>query len=342
MQNLWRDVVFSLRLLGRHRGFTLTSIAVLALGIGVNAGIFGLINTLLFRPRVSAGASGELVGLHSLERDTTSGYRGFSYPNYLDLRDAGGPFRVLAAHNMTVAGLTEGATTRRVMVDIVSANYFDAFAVAPVLGRAFTADEERPGAGIAVAIASYSTWARNNFAPDYLGRAVVLNGRHHTVVGVAPRGFGGTTVVMEPDFYVPLSVHDALQMDAAPNRKPLDRRDYHRLLVVGRLRPGATIESADRELMSIAQRMEAAYPAENARQQLLVRPLSRLNVSTAPSDDAQLYGPVTLLQGLAGMVLLIACLNLVNMMLAHGVSRSREMAIRAEPRSFQLGARVRF
>ena len=328
MQNLWRDVVFSLRLLARHRGFTLTSIAVLALGIGVNAGIFGLINTLLLRPRVSAPGAGELVGLHSLERDTTGGFRGFSYPNYLDLRDAGGPFRVLAAHNMTVAGLTEGDSTRRVMVDIVSANYFDAFAVAPVIGRTFTAAEERPGAGAALAIASYSLWARSNFAPDFLGRAVVLNGRHYTLVGVAPRGFGGTTVVMEPDFYVPLSVHDALQLDAAPNRQPLDRRDYHRLLIVGRLRPGVTIESADRELAAIAGRMEQEYPAENARQQLLVRPLSRLNISTAPSDDQQLYGPVTLLQGLAAIVLLIACLNLVNMMLAHGVSRSREMAIR--------------
>ncbi|HZB24587.1 MAG TPA: ABC transporter permease, partial [Vicinamibacterales bacterium] len=328
MQNLWRDVLFSLRVLARHRGFTLTSIAVLALGIGVNAGIFGLINTLLLRPRVSVPEAGELVGLHSLERDTTGGFRGFSYPNYLDLREAAGPFRVLAAHNLTVAGLTEGDATRRVMVDIVSANYFDAFAVAPVIGRPFTAAEERPGAGSAVAIASYSMWARSNFAPDFLGRAVVLNGRHYTLVGVAPRGFGGTTVVMEPDFYVPLSVHDALQLDAAPNRKPLDRRDYHRLLVVGRLRPGATIESADRELGTIAERMQQAYPAENARHQLLVRPLSRLNISTAPSDDHQLYGPVTLMQGLAGIVLLIACLNLVNMMLAHGVSRSREMAIR--------------
>jgi hypothetical protein len=136
-------------------------------------------------------------------------------------------------------------------------------------------------------------------------------------------------VVIEPDYYVPLSAHNLMESAlVAGDRKTLDRRDYHRLLLIGRMRPGITIEAADRALAAIAQRMGQAYPAENGRHTLLVRPLSRLNISTAPSDDHQLYGPVALLQGLAGVVLLISCLNLANMMLAHGVSRSREMAIR--------------
>jgi predicted permease len=329
MLTLWQDIKFSLRVLARHRGFTLTSIAVLALGIGVNAGIFGLINSLLLRPRVSTTV-GEMVGVHSLERETTGGYRAFSYPNYLDLREASASsFSLLAAHNMAMAGVTEDEITRRAMVDVVSANYFETFGVAPVRGRTFTPAEERPGAPAFVAIASHSMWARTGFADDILGRTVVLNGRPFAVVGVTPRGFAGTTVVIEPDYYVPLSAHNLMETElVAADHKTLDRRDYHRLLLIGRLRPGTTIEAADRDLAAVAQRMEAAYPAENARQTLMARRLSRLNISTAPSDDHQLYGPVALLQGLAGVVLLISCLNLANMMLAHGVSRSREFAIR--------------
>jgi predicted permease len=324
----WQDVRFSLRVLARHRGFTLTSIAVLALGIGVNAGFFTLINSLLLRPRVSSATAGELVAVHSFERETGD-YRAFSYPNYLDIREAAGPFRHLAAHNLALAGLTEGDTTRRVMVDIVSASYFDVLGAPPALGRTFTPQEERPGGDRFVAIASHSTWARAGLAADFLGRTVVLNGRRFTLIGVAPRGFGGTTVVMEPDYYLPLAAHDVMEWElVAGNRKSLDRRDYHRLLVIGRLRPGLTTEAADRELAPIARRLEEAYPAENARRDLQARPLSRLNISTSPSDDHQLYGPVVLLQGLAGVVLLISCLNLANMMLAHGVSRSREIAIR--------------
>jgi predicted permease len=329
MHTLWQDIRFSLRVLSRHRGFALTSILVLALGIGVNAGIFSLINSILLRPRISGPVAGELVGVHSLERDTTGGFRSFSYPNYLDLRGVPGPFSRLAAHHMAMAGVTESETTRRAMVDVVSANYFETFGVAPVIGRTFTPAEEQPGAPAAVAIASHSSWGRTGFADDILGRTVVLNGRPFTLVGVTPRGFAGTTVVIEPDYYVPLSAHEMMETAlVAADRKTLDRRDYHRLLLIGRLRPGTTIEGADRDLAAIARRLEQAYPAENARQTLLARPLSRLNISTAPSDDHQLYGPLALLQGLAGVVLLISCLNLANMMLAHGVSRSREMAIR--------------
>jgi putative ABC transport system permease protein len=328
MLTLWHDIRFSLRVLARHRGFSLTSILVLALGIGVNAGIFSLINSLLLRPRVSTAVAGELVGIYSLDRETGNS-RPFSYPNYLDLRDAAGPFTELAAHNMAMAGITEGETTRRTMVDIVSANYFAVLGAVPALGRTFTREEERPGAATSVAIASYSAWARSGYAADFLGRTEVLNGRPYTLVGVAPRGFGGTTVIMEPDYYVPLAAHDVMEWElVAGTRKTLDRRDYHRLLLIGRLRPGQTTETADRELAPIAQRLAQAYPAENVRLQLLARPLSRLNISTSPSDDHQLYGPVALLQGLAGMVLLISCLNLANMMLAHGVSRNREIAIR--------------
>ena len=329
MHSLWQDLRFSCRVLYRHRGFAATSILVLALGIGINAGIFTLINSLLLRPRLSTAAPGTIVGVHSVEHGESGNSRAFSYPNFEDIRAARGPFTHLAAHNPAFAGVTEGESTRRAMVDIVTANYFDTLGVALARGRTFTAEEDRPGAPAAVAIASYSEWARIGFAEDVLGRTAVLNGRSYTIVGVAPRGFGGPTVIIEPDYYVPLSAHDVIEWDlTAGAKKTLDRRDYHRLLLIGRLPAGVSIGTADREMTSLARRLEEAYPAENARQQLIVRPLSRLNISTSPSDDHQLHGPVALLQGLGGIVLLISCLNLANMLLAHGVSRTKEIAIR--------------
>jgi hypothetical protein len=113
MYTLWQDIRFSVRVLARHRGFAVTSITVLALGIGINAGIFGLINSLLLRPRTSTPVAGELVGVHSMERETTGDSRAFSYPNYADLREAAGPFSQLAAHNMAMAGVTDKDITRR-------------------------------------------------------------------------------------------------------------------------------------------------------------------------------------------------------------------------------------
>jgi predicted permease len=329
MHTLWQDVRFSLRLLARHRGFTVTAVAVLALGIGVNAGIFGLINGLLLRPLPGAQAPGRVVGLYSLEQAASGDYRAFSYSNYADVRDADGPFSQLAAHTLAMAGLTEGETTRRAMVDIVSANFFQTLGVSLALGRTFTAAEERPGSGATVAVASHTYWTRSGLAPDILGQTATINGKAYTIVGVAPRGFSGTTAILEPDFWVPLGAHADVETEFdAGTHRPLDRRDVHRLIVVGRLKPGVTIEQADQALAPIGARLASAFPVENARQQLLVRPLSRLSISTSPSDDRQLYSAVLLLQGLAAVVLLISCLNLANMLLAHGATRTKEIAIR--------------
>ena len=113
------------RLLAKHPGFTITAIGVLMLGIGVNAGIFGIINGLMLRPLAGADAPGEVVGLYSKDRTTERGYRAFSYPGFVDVREAGGPFAHLAAHNVALGGLTENNTTRQTLVDIVSTGYFD-------------------------------------------------------------------------------------------------------------------------------------------------------------------------------------------------------------------------
>jgi putative ABC transport system permease protein len=329
MSNLWQDLRYSLRLLLKHPGFTLTAVGVLTLGIGVNAGIFGIVNGLLLRPLAGADAPGELVGVYSKDRTATRGYRAFSYPGFEDLRSADGPFITVAAHNVALAGITEAGATRQSIVDVVSTGYFDALGVRLAHGRDFSRDEERPGTAARPVIVSYQHWERRNLDPDILGRQVRINGDDYTVVGVAPAGFGGTTAIIGTEFWLPLGVHDLIEsdFDARDSYSLADRRNRS-LIVVARLQPGVTREQADERLKVIAAAHEQAFPVENKDQDLLARPLGRLGVSTSPQDDTQLWMPVVLLQGLAAAVLLTSCLNLANMMLAFGSARQKEIAIR--------------
>jgi predicted permease len=329
MWTLWQDLRYSARLLLKHPGFTLTAIGVLTLGIGVNAGIFGIINGILIRPLAGAGAPGEIVGIYSHDRTTQRGYRSFSYPGFVDVRDAGGPFEHVAAHNVALAGITENGATRQTMVDIVSAEYFAALGVATVHGRGFTRDEERPGTPVRPVIISHAVWARSQFDPNILSTTVRINGDDYGVIGVAPPGFSGTTAVIGTEYFLPLGVHDSIESDFdSRDRFSLADRRNHSLILVGRLRSGVTREQADQQLKVIAAAHERAYPAENKDQDLIVRPLSRLSISSSPQNDADLWAPFALLQGLAACVLLTSCLNLANMMLAFGSARQKEIAIR--------------
>src|SRR5215813_3463575 len=154
MRTIWQDLRYSARLLRTHPGFTLTAVGVLTLGIGVNAGVFGIINGLMIRPLAGADAPGEVVGVFSKDRTTERGYRAFSYPGFADVRDAGGPFAHLAGHTIALAGVTENNATRQAAVDIVTTGYFETLGVRLLSGRDFMMEEERPGTAPAV-IVSY-------------------------------------------------------------------------------------------------------------------------------------------------------------------------------------------
>src|SRR5688500_8084247 len=329
MWTLWQDLRYSARLLVKHPGFTLTAIGVLTLGIGVNAGIFGIINGLLLRPLAGSDAPGEVVGIYSKDRTTERGYRAFSYPGFADLRAVNGPFAHVAAHNVALGGVTEHGTTRQTMLDLVSAGYFSTLGVRPILGRDFTAAEERPGSTDRTAIISYSYWKRLELDPGVLSKTVRLNGQDYAIIGVAPEGFSGTTAVIGTEFFLPLGVHDLFENEfASRDQFPLSDRRNRSLLAVARLKPEVTRDQANEQLKIVAAAHEQAYPAENKNQDLIARPLSRLSISTSPQDDSELYAPFVLLQGLAAAVLLTSCLNLANMMLAFGASRQKEIAIR--------------
>src|SRR5450432_1945848 len=327
MATFIRDFSYSVRMLSKRPGFTAAAVAVLALGIGANTAIFTLVNGFLMRPLLIREPD-RLAGCYSRDTKKPDNYRAFSYPNYADLRDRNPVFTSLAAHNVAMVGLAEGDSTRRVFAELVSSNYFETFGVPLLRGRTFTAAEERPGSGALVTIVSYPYWKKMGADQQFLGKTVRLNSRLFTVVGIAAEGFSGSTALLSPEVYVPLGVYEFLVNDFAAQARPLAARDNHSLILIGRLRPGVSQAGADRQLVAVGASMELAYPAINKDQGLVVRPLSRMSISTSPQSDGGLGVPAALLLSMAAVVLLIASLNVANMMLARGTARRKEIAIR--------------
>ncbi len=240
MTRLRQDVLYALRTFAKSPGFTVLAILVLAVGVGANTAVFSIVNELLLRPL--SGRAGEFVGLYSHDRTRPDAFREFSYPNYVDIRDRSDLFdgdRALLAHTFSMVGMPAGDETRRTLAALISSNYFDTLGVRLAAGRTFTADEERPGAGIPVAIATYARWQREQLDPAFIGRTIKVNSQDFTVVGVAPQAFTGTMALVSADVYLPLGVFDAIITDPErSNSKQLADRSNNSLILAGRLKPG--------------------------------------------------------------------------------------------------------
>ncbi len=326
MGNLIRDLRHGVRMLAGKPGFTLAAVSVLALGIGANTAIFSLVNAFLLKPLLIEKPD-EVVGCYSRDVNKPD-FRGFSYPNYADLRDNNAVFASLAAHNPAMVGLEEGNATRRLFADLVSSNYFSTLGVRMFRGRSFAFDEEKPGAKIPVTIVSYPLWKRMGSDAGMLGKTLRVNGRIVTIVGIAPEGFTGTAALFSPEMYLPLGMYESMANDFEGRGRPLADRNNDALILVGRLRPGLPLTAADALLAPVAARLAKAYPAENKDQTYIARRLPRTGVSTNPPNQNELLLPAVLLLSMAGVVLLIASLNVANMMLARGTARAKEIAIR--------------
>jgi len=320
MRQFLQDLRFGTRTLAKTPGFTVVAILVLAIGIGANSAMFTLLNALLLKPL--AGKADELVGLYSHDRTKVGTYRAFAYANYVDIRNANDVFDSLMAHTFSMVGVPAGDATRQTFIEVVSSNYFDTLGVRLEAGRTFTLDEERPNARIPVAIV-------NHQHRDLLGKTVKINSMDFTVVGVAPRDFTGTMALFSPEMWLPLGMFDVVVNDIFKNNRLAfaDRRNQT-LVLAGRLKPGLTVDSVGARLDALSRQLEHAYPAENKEQLLTVNPLPRLGTSTSPSSDTGPAAAGALLMALSGVVLLIACLNIANMLLARGASRRKEIAIR--------------
>jgi predicted permease len=323
------DFKFAVRQLGKAPGFTIAAVIVLALGIGANTAVFSLVHTLFFAPPAYSHAN-EVMQVFSQDKKSPKTYRGFSYPTYRDIREQNNIFTDTMAYNLALVGLGQKGDTRRAFAAIVSSNYFSVLGVSMARGRVFLPEEETPGRVTPVAIVSYAYWQRNNSDPALVGSQLLINGRTFTIVGVAPRGFTGTLQIFSPEVWLPLSVYDQVANDFQSNEKRtmLGDRAGQQLLVVGRLKPGMTQTTAEPALKGLAANLEKAFPVEQKDQTFQMTAVSRSSVSTSPSGDGELTKIVPLLLGMAVVVLLVACLNLANMLLARGTARRKEIAIR--------------
>src|SRR5438874_11933375 len=201
--------------------------------------------------------------------------------------------------------------------------------VALVRGRAFLPEEETPGRNAPVAIVSYSYWQKHNLDPTVLGSQVLINGRPFTIVGITPKGFAGTLQILSPEVWLPISVYDQVANDfGSKNKTTIDDRNGTQLRIIGRLKPGMTAVAARPALEGLAANLEKAYPVEQKNQTFITAPVSRIAVSTNPAAASGVKSIAPLLLGMAVVVLLVACLNLANMLLARGTARRKEIAIR--------------
>jgi predicted permease len=326
--NEMNDLKFALRQLRKTPGFTFAAVLVLALGIGANTAIFSLLDTILYRPPDYTEPH-QLVQIFSQDKKNPKNFRAFSYPTYVDIREQNSVFSGVMAHNLAMVGLGDKANTRRTFADIVSANYFSVLGVNPMQGRTFTAEEEKPGTNAAVAIVSYSYWQKQNLNPGLLNSQIMINSRPYTVVGILPKGFTGTIQVFSPEVWLPLGSYDSFANDFdSDNRASLGDRAGTQLMLIGRLKQGVTASQAVPALKTLAANLEQAFPAEQKEQTFISTPMSRFADSTSPNDDREVKMLAPLLFGMASVVLLVACLNLANMLLARGTSRRKEIAVR--------------
>jgi predicted permease len=314
-----RDVLYALRLIRRAPGVAVTAVISLALGIGVNALVFSVINGLVLRPLPGVADPDRVVFMQA------SGGPGQSYPNYVDIRDRSTAFDGLAGYRIapmsveTVAA--SAAQPRRAWGYLATGNYFDVLGVRPALGRFFHAQDDVHQGEAPFAVLSYDEWTAH-FAGDaaVVGSTIRLNTHPFTVIGVAPRGFFGTEVFYRPAIWVPLMMESQIE----PGNNWLDRRATFNMWTIGRLKADVTVPQAEANINAIAADLARTYPWPDKG---MVLQLSRPGlVGGLLRTPVQTFGAAVLV--LAGLVLVAACANLAGLLLARGADRQREMAIR--------------
>ncbi|HEY6290018.1 MAG TPA: ABC transporter permease, partial [Terriglobia bacterium] len=320
MKGLWQDVGYGWRTLRKNPGFTALAVLTLALGIGANTTIFSWINSTLLNPIPGARDASKIVSLTLGGTVVDPGQ--FSYPDYVDLRAGSRTFSGLMAFAFRTLDLTGTGKPEQLWAADVSANYFDVLGVRPILGRAFVpAEDQKPG-GAPVVVLSYSLWQRRFGGDDsILGRTIFLNQHPFTVVGVAPAAFQGTMTGLRTDLWVPVM----MQQQVAGAWDWLHDRGDNELMVQGRLAPGVSVQQARDEMNLLMKHLSEAFPNSHfGHNEVQVYPLWR-----GPNGaNAYFYVLLPMLMGMAGVVLLLACANVANLLLVRSVARRREIAIR--------------
>src|SRR5262245_13487291 len=320
---MFQDLRYGARMLQKSPGFTLIAVITLALGIGANTAIFSLINKALLRP-LPVAEPGRIVAINNTTVATTKERTFptlFSYLNYRDLRDGNEILDGLIAYTMAPVNLSDAGVNERVWGYLVSGNYFETLGAKAVLGRLISPEDDRAPGAHPVAVLSHKCFERRFGAdPSVVGRELIVNGRSFTVIGVAPPGFIGLEVNYAPEIWFPLM----MQSEIRPGREWLNNRKREGLFLAGRLKPGSNAAQAESSLKIIAAALAREYPNENEGMSIELSPPGLFGAL----GRGPILGFSTVLMGVVGLVLLLVCTNMANLMLARAMDRRREIAVR--------------
>ncbi len=327
MKTVWQDMRYAARMLAKTPGLTAVAVLSLALGIGANTSIFSFINAVLLRALPIAEPE-RLVFVFNGTRSEP--YNVSPYPDYVDYRDRNTVFSDLTAYSGISVSLNSDDQVEQISGLIVTGNYFDVLGVRARAGRTFLPEEDRTPGAHPVAIISHGLWQKR-FAgdPNAVGKQLLLNGRPFTIVGVAPAGFNGAEAGQTNDIYVPMMMQAVVRpprsgFSGEMNPDLLSRRSAGWLNMIGRFKPGVRLEQAQSEMKALAKQLEDAYPDTNREETATLFPVAKGD----PEQRGTLLSVAGLLTAVVGLVLLIACANVANLLLARASARRKEISIR--------------
>jgi predicted permease len=330
VKNIGQDIRYALRGLRKSPAFAAIAILTLALGIGANTAIFTVVNAVFFHP-IPVKEPASLMEIFTVDQRKILGLANNnffpnSYPNADDVQKRAQSFSGVTIYTFSPVSMTVNGQPDQYFAQLSSGNFFDVLGVRARMGRTFRAEEDSaPGAG-PVVVLNHGFWERK-FAgdPGVIGRNVLVNGQGFTIIGVAPKGFQGTSVIGGPDMWIPLSMHD--QILTGFTKQLFNERRYLGFNAVARLKEGVRQEQAKAELQAIAADLETAFPLANKGRSFTLQPL--LQSSVNPNQREAYARAGIMMMGVVGIVLVIACFNIANLLLARASGRKREISIRA-------------
>ena len=330
MERWWQDLRFAARVLMKKPGFTTVAVLSLALGIGANTAIFTVVNAVFLHPLAIEDPT-HVVEMFTRDTKTVQAANftltPTSYQNYEDYRDQSKVFTGLAGYFPFGLQWTRNGETQGLPAMMTSANYFDVLGIKPFRGRLFRPDEDRTLGADTVAVVSHSLWIREfGSDPNLIGQTLTLNGMPFTVIGITPPGFKGTFSLAGPDrVWVPLSMRE--QLTNGQLRTLMPNRRFRWINMIGRLKPGVPFKQADAAMKTIAAALEKQFPTANDGRTLDMALES--DAALGINGRGQLVLAGGLMMAVVGVVLLIACVNLANLLLAQSATREKEMSIRS-------------